>query len=163
MKAERGDTIPLRSIHDLRTYSLKAPLMQDIEFNKAYFAVPKEALLPINWYKIYTNPNQGDDIDAQTYGTSIEKFYYKCYLLLEKLWDIYLETQNNETNRVNALLRFFQLGQLWYCKGSLMWQLGYKNELKIAQKSWMTFDKMYRKFMSALVVGINSNTKNASV
>ena len=59
------DTIPLRSSHDIRSYTLKAPLMSNITLKKDYFSIPLQAILPFNWEKIYKNPKQGDDINAQ--------------------------------------------------------------------------------------------------
>lgn len=128
MEVVSSDKIRLRSAHELRTFTLKAPLMQDIEIKKDYFSVPMEAILPLNWEKIYTNPTVGDDIDASRYGTSIEAFYSKVYNVLKKLWDYFFDQNNSDTNRVEALLRFCSIGNLFYSHGSLMSQLGYHYE-----------------------------------
>lgn len=155
-EGERGDTIPMRSEHDLRTYTMKAPLMQDIGFNKAYFVVSREALLPINWEKIYINPNQGDDINAQEYGTSVEGFYYKMWQILNKLWTIAQDTTNTNEQRINAYLRFIQIGSMIYSRGSLMWQLGYKVSLYLQQKTWYDFDQAYDAIVDAISAGISA-------
>ena len=72
------DEIPMRDNCNLRTYSLKAPLMSDVFHRKLYFAVPDEAVLPLNFEKLYKNPKQGDDVDATLVGTSVPNFIGLC-------------------------------------------------------------------------------------
>lgn len=57
-----------KSIIQVRTESLKSPLYSGVKMNKDYFFTPYDALLPINWEKIFKNPSQGDDVpeDANT-------------------------------------------------------------------------------------------------
>ena len=57
-----GDKVPFSSKHEIRSYTLSAPLMSEIKMNKDYFLVPMQAILPLNWEKIYVNPTQGDDV-----------------------------------------------------------------------------------------------------
>lgn len=51
-----------KSIIQVRTESLKTPLYSGVKMNKDYFFTPYDALLPINWEKIFKNPSQGDDV-----------------------------------------------------------------------------------------------------
>lgn len=51
-----------KSSIQVRTESLKSPLYSGVKMNKDYFFTPYDALLPINWEKIFKNPSQGDDI-----------------------------------------------------------------------------------------------------
>lgn len=62
MDGVEGDTIPLNSHQEVRTPTLKAPLMSKITKSKDYYAIPMRAILPKTWEMIYTNPTQGDDI-----------------------------------------------------------------------------------------------------
>lgn len=159
MEGEKGDKLPLRSDHDLRTYSFKAPLMQDIEIHKTYFAVPRESILPLNWPKLETQPTIGDDIDAQEYGTSIKAFYGKCYDILKTLWDIAANGSETDENRTYAMLRFLNLGNLWFSRGSLMWQLGFHVDLTLfdAQNlKTIKWDKMYDLAIEQLISGIGA-------
>lgn len=64
MEGVAGDKINVRNSHKVRSYTLKSPLMSDVYMQKDYFAVPMEAILPLNWNKIFTNPVIGDDVDA---------------------------------------------------------------------------------------------------
>lgn len=59
----RGDdTIPLFSEHELRTYTLKSPMMSDLNMNKSYFMVDMQAIYPRNWHLMFVNPSKGDDV-----------------------------------------------------------------------------------------------------
>ena len=62
-----------RSAHQIRTYSLKSPLLSDLVCHKDYFMVPYQAILPLNWEKYVKNPKLGDDLpsDAGTYVSSV--------------------------------------------------------------------------------------------
>lgn len=63
-----ADVKKFRSISQVRTLTLNSPLYSKVKMNKDYFFVPYDAILPINWQKIYRNPSQGDDVpsDANT-------------------------------------------------------------------------------------------------
>lgn len=62
------DDIRMNTIFDLRTFTLKSPLLKNLTMNKQYFQVPMECILPFNWKtKIYPNPNIGDDVPASAY------------------------------------------------------------------------------------------------
>lgn len=59
-----GDHVNVRSAHNVRSYTLGAPLLQNIDMKKDYFMVPMEAILPLNWEKVFTNPLLGDDVQS---------------------------------------------------------------------------------------------------
>lgn len=64
------DHMVVRPHFDLRTYTLKSPLMQDLKMYKSHFHVPISAILPFNYDKVISTPNQGDDVpvDAGTFS-----------------------------------------------------------------------------------------------
>lgn len=67
-RTEDTDSISNRAELDLRTFTLKSPLMQDLKMYKNYFSVPMECILPNNWKtKIYPNPTVGDDVPSDAY------------------------------------------------------------------------------------------------
>lgn len=72
-----GDIFPLRSADTIDSYTLKAPLMQDIQKTKEYFFVPKQCILPINWDKIERLPALGDDVNAELVNSTITDFQTK--------------------------------------------------------------------------------------
>ena len=75
-EGEKNDILPIRSSHDVRSYTLKSPLMQNVSMKKDYFSVPMMAILPINWDKWYENPVRGDDVLADV-GPSVSAFWDK--------------------------------------------------------------------------------------
>ena len=57
-----ADRKKFKSMSQIRTLTLNSPLYSRMKMNKDYFFVPNDAILPINWQKIYRNPSQGDDV-----------------------------------------------------------------------------------------------------
>lgn len=64
MKCEAGDKVPLRSSHDLHTYTLRSPLIGNVSKTKSYIQVPMYAIYPRTWIKQFTIPTHGSDIPA---------------------------------------------------------------------------------------------------
>lgn len=92
MNAITGDNIKIRNEHKLTTYTLSAPLMTPIYMEKDFFLVPRQAILPWNWEKIYQQPNIGEDIDATVVGTSVKI----------ETWQRFLTQINTEINSANT-------------------------------------------------------------
>lgn len=78
-----SDKHPVRSIHQARSTSLKAPLMQDIQMHKDYFMVPLRAILPLQGDRVVTNPPLGDDVPADVY-TNVSGFVGKIKSIHDK-------------------------------------------------------------------------------
>lgn len=95
MNAITGDKISIRNEHKLTTYTLSAPLMTPIYMEKDFFQVPRQAILPMNWEKIYQQPNIGEDVDASVVGTSIA----------HTTWQRFLNQINTEITAANTALR----------------------------------------------------------
>lgn len=55
-----SDNLKMSSLFDLRTFTLKSPLMQDVKMYKSSYFVPISAILPLNWDKVVTTPNIGE-------------------------------------------------------------------------------------------------------
>lgn len=119
--------ITVRCKHDVRAYTLGAPLMSNIDIKKDYFAVPMEAILPNTWPLIYTNPTIGDDVpdDANSVLNSNQFLNFVSWYL-SSLFDVYTDTGESISSRVTALLKFLFFGELVFSTGSLMNSLGYK-------------------------------------
>ena len=75
-----GDRLPLHSNHEVQTYTLKSPVLQNLLKKKDYFVVPMQAILPLNWEKFYTNPNIGEDVPIDS-GCGVEGFWAKIRTL----------------------------------------------------------------------------------
>lgn len=76
VNAWESERHPVRCVSDTRSWTLKAPLMQDIVMNKDYFMVTLRAILPFQAERVRMNPNIGDDVPADCY-TSVSNFVEK--------------------------------------------------------------------------------------
>lgn len=123
MEAVKSDKIRLRSAHDVRSYSLKAPLMSKIQLKKDYFAVPMECILPFNWDKVYCNPPLGDDVPSDA-GTYVANFTSLLRSFLSDFVAIVNDNQETAVNRMNAFMHFCIIGEGILSDGSLAASLG---------------------------------------
>ena len=118
------------------SYTLKAPLMQDIKMKKAFYFVPRQALLPRNWEKFYVNPNIGDDVPDDV-GTSVQSFWLEVYTAIKALYDdlcdgyaalddIVDEAEKSIATRdlFTGWLKWVILAEMFYSDGNLLKQLG---------------------------------------
>ena len=60
--AIEGDHIRLRLNQDLRTFTLKSPLLTPVKQHQAYFQVPWRAIMPNTWEYLRRTPVAGDEI-----------------------------------------------------------------------------------------------------
>ena len=51
---------------DIRSYTLKAPMIGTIQKHVSAYQVPLQAILPFNWDKIVKNPSRGTDVVGDT-------------------------------------------------------------------------------------------------
>lgn len=113
----KEDVLPIRSSHQVMSYTLKAPLMQTITMSKDYFSVPMEAILPLNWEKFFDNPVRGDDV-LNDVGPTVEQFYSKYATMFNHCKNAlasYLTSQNvNDSTALLCLLRFLVIGEYVY-------------------------------------------------
>lgn len=121
-----GDRIPLSSSQRVDSFSLKAPLMQDISLKKDYYMVPLEAILPKNFDKWYTNPVVGDDCPDDA-GTGVDKFWNyvgpMCTSIITTLRTI-LSGTGADAVKLTAFFRGIVTMEYFYSNGSLMTALG---------------------------------------
>lgn len=121
------DKLPFHSAHEVNTYTLKAPLLQSLLKKKDYFAVPMQAILPLNWEKFYTNPVIGQDVPDDS-GLGVDLFWNK----VEKSHKYSLNTLKYQltvtpvvgTTNLLYLFRYLVFFEYFYSTGSLMTTLG---------------------------------------
>lgn len=123
MEAVKSDRIRLRSAHDVRSFSLKAPLMSKIQLKKDYFAVPMEAILPFNWDKVYCNPPLGDDVPSDV-GTYVPDFTSSIHFYLSSYVTIFNNSSLTDIVRMDAFMHFLIIGEGILSDGSLAASLG---------------------------------------
>ena len=125
MEGVSGDKITLNQPHQVRTYTLKAPLLQNILKKKDYFMVPMQAILPNNWEKFYTNPIIGDDVPLGV-GTGLPNFWGRLLTVFTADYSALQTTltgSGTAAAKLTALLKFLVYYEMFYSKGSLLKQL----------------------------------------
>lgn len=124
-----ADRKKFKSVSQIRTLTLNSPLYSRMKMNKDYFFVPNDAILPINWQKIYRNPSQGDDVpdDANTVIPDFDviiTFAQKFFQALSAFTN-----RASSTNLVNAsgryVFRSFPLMDAFFSSGGILSRLGY--------------------------------------
>lgn len=123
-----GDTLPLHSTHEVRSYTLNAPLMQSLLKKKDFFAVPMSAILPLNWEKFYTNPVIGEDVPNDV-GCGVENFWDRVgvrFVNSVRDWNQRMsdDSSDTSTNLARDLFRMLVFFEYFYSTGSLMESLG---------------------------------------
>lgn len=112
-----------QSEHAAQSYTLRAPLMQDISLKKDYFLVDRRAILPRNWDKIYTAPKLGNDVDASLVGTSVSNFV-KLIGDNHNALQSYAVSTATTNERITALMYYWLINEYFYSRGSLLASLG---------------------------------------
>lgn len=96
------DRIELRSSHELRTYTLGAPLMSNLRMRKSNFSVSKKCMMPNTYQYLFVNPVKGNDVPTDAYQSidicrllsqlstagvdvSDPSFSLKCFLLYNSI------------------------------------------------------------------------------
>lgn len=117
--------IVLRCMHKLRTLPLQSPVLNATKLHKAYFNVPMQAILPLNYEKWRTIPVSGDDCPAEA-GTTVSDFQRKVVSLITN-YKTALSTYG--TNSDDLWFTFTYLAIIsWFCsEGSLLHSLGICN------------------------------------
>lgn len=142
-----GDRLPLHSRHEVQTYTLKSPILQSLAKKKDYFAVPMQAILPLNWEKFYTNPNIGEDVPVDC-GTGVEGFWTKMKTIFVNSFT-YVESlfvSGTDTQKLDALLHFLLFFEQIYSTGSLLETLG------ISGHNWLRLDYKYQGLLTRSAV-----------
>lgn len=116
LEGVEGDTLPFGNKHYLRSYTLKSPMMFDIYKKKTYFAVNNQAILPINWKKVYKQPNKGDDVSVDVNCVSTFLKQIANSFIRFQSWDV---TYSNSSN-YEYLWRYILLLESIFSNGSLL-------------------------------------------
>ena len=167
--ANKDESFPIHSAHDLRSYTLDSPLLQSVKRNKDYFMVPMESILPLNWEKFFDNPVRGDDV-LDDVGPSVENFWYKVgsFINVVKSECSSILSNSSTTNPValQVILRYLILGEYFYSNGNLLASLGCHGapyctctENNVAH-SW---DYMFDDFINQILTVLGTGTFTFSV
>lgn len=128
------DDIQFRSKFDLRTYTLKSPLMSDMFYKQDFFSVDMQAILPKNWEKIYTNPLIGDDVqpivNSFISGSQLRTLILGSMYAFADFIDTASVGPEEEQEEIEYHSLFSQLkgllfASLWFSRGSVISTLEY--------------------------------------
>lgn len=165
MEGVSGDKITLNQPHQVRTYTLKAPLLQNILKKKDYFMVPMQAILPLNWEKFYTQPVIGDDVPLGV-GTGVPNFWGRLGAAFVSDFELLVTNLNGSGEPASKLASFFKFlvfYEMFYSSGCLMKQLriGSNAYIRISYDGdGPTRDSDYDEFFNTLlsrVIGSNND------
>lgn len=149
------ENFTIRCNSDIDTFSLKAPLMSPIKHRKAYFYVPKKAILPKNSDLYVTNPMRGEDIVPEMVNT-VTPFgiLFSClYRFLNGANTIYRNNHGSGDkiysveNVIATILRQYQIGMMFLSSGSLLHRAGcstydfYRGPFDTLKGRYLTFDE----------------------
>lgn len=152
-----GDSVPLRSEVDIRSFAIKSPYLGGITLNKDYYLCPMQAILPNTWELIYKNPSQGDDVPDDA-NCLIPRTVFSS--ILNRLFIILAQDNDfNDPTDPEELIRALFYSELFFSSGSLLFNLGFKSCPQFFSMANPTrvysFDTVFDSFMSYLL-GVGS-------
>lgn len=125
--ANSGDNIPLSVRHELRNYTLKAPLLSSLKMYRSFYQIPLSAISPYTWELQLRQPVRGQDI---AFGDVVQRIsisrFFNLYSRL--LTYLHLTTELSEARDVvryaETLLRSTLILSLFVGNSSLLSALG---------------------------------------
>ena len=124
----------VRCTSDIDTFSLKAPMMVPVRHKKAYFYVPRKAIIPENADLLTTNPLTGEDIIPEHINTVIHQNMFRR--ILQNITDPAAAAIRNygngsaggasftPANRIFAILQLHEIGEMFLSSNSLLHRSG---------------------------------------
>lgn len=115
------DKVYCRPVQEVQTYTLGAPLLQDINLKQDAFFVPMEAILPNNWEKFFVNPVKGDDVpdDVNCCVKDFSNLLFQFFNILNQ----YVSGLTS-FNQLTYDIKYLILLEMFYSSGCLMSALG---------------------------------------
>lgn len=112
-----------RCSHEINSYTLKAPLLQNIRINKAYSFVPLQAILPINADKIVVAPKIGDDVPYLA-NTVCKEFTFYLSEFVHNNLQLFGDTVSDNNQFLSSAFNTLNFLSYFYSHGSLINYLG---------------------------------------
>lgn len=157
-----ADRKKFKSMSQIRTLTLNSPLYSKMKMNKDYFFVPNDAILPINWQKIYRNPSQGDDVpdDVNTVIADFDLIFTFADKFIQALKAFASASTVESAKRVagSFVYRAFPLMDAFFSSGGLLSRLGYNlsHSLSFTAKGtdfYPTWDRLSEEIFQLLFPG----------
>lgn len=167
MEGVPTDEIELNTKDFIDSLSLNAPFKGQIRKIKESFAVPKMAILPRNWDRIYTQPSNGDDVPKDA-NCVLQDFPAK----MESVWrflfnELTPPSPPIEGSDDSGLRYFFQnlltclvIGEYVYSSGSLLNVCGYKASAQfryvVNSTEFLSYDQFFDRFVTSVFSHVKS-------
>lgn len=145
-----ADVRRLRNVHDLRTYTLKSPLLSNVKLHRTFFSVPWSTIAPNTWEYLYRQPVHGSDIDYKKVAPNLNLTNFVTYLdtLQQKLYNVGTEVASPSSTTTGVffatLIRLCLIVNGYMSKASLCRCLGGRFPLKYDA------DAMYERLVQVL-------------
>lgn len=159
-----GDKVRIRSMHELRSFTLKSPLMSNIYMHRGFFSVPLQAIYHNTFKVFFVNPVKGSDINdtvkpkfalQSIRGNS--SFSLFNHLLNNKS---VVNTGSSDIQSLNYLNNLFLLMQI-YSRDGLLQKLGYSVNCSVGDAMFDIFLKIfnggYQGVSTCLIDFVNQN------
>ena len=163
LHAVPGDTVPLRSEVDVRSFALKSPYLGGLTLKKDYYLCPMQAILPNTWELIYKNPSQGDDVPDDTNCLIPRDTFSKVSTALynQLIAVPTFASTSSSLQQIQGFLRSLFYSECFLSSGSLFFNLGFKCSPIFSDSSDVSgkvysFDSVFDSFMNYL---LGNNTK----
>lgn len=129
MDGVESDKTSVRSSSNVRSYTLNAPLLQNISMKKDLFMIPLQSLLPLNWEKWYKNPSLGDDVvDDPLVGLGVPNFWNIVCENFSEWMSVcannFVDDELTDRQKFTMLFRFLVCNEYFFSDGSLLKSLG---------------------------------------
>lgn len=161
LHAVPGDTVPLRTEVEVRSFAMKSPFLGGVTLKKDYYLCPMQAILPSTWELIYKNPSQGDDVPDDANCLIPKDTFSKILSALDTLLSVapdFSAAKKDVADRIRMLF----YAEAFFSSGSLFFNLGYKSSPIFGTDSdnVYSFDTIFDSFMKYLVgVGTSFSIK----
>lgn len=152
LHAVPGDTVPLRSEVDVRSFAMKSPYLGGLTLKKDYYLCPMQAILPSTWELIYKNPSQGDDVPDDANCLIPKDTFNRILSSMDELLQVeplFTSTSTDVEDRIRILF----IAEAFFSSGSLFFNLGYKCSPIFGGTSdkIYSFDSLFDSFIKYLV------------
>ena len=152
LHAVPGDTVPLRSEVDVRSFAMKSPYLGGLTLKKDYYLCPMQAILPSTWELIYKNPSQGDDVPDDANCLIPKDTFNRILSSMDELLQVeplFTSTSTDVEDRIRILF----IAEAFFSSGSLFFNLGYKCSPIFGGTSdkIYSFDTLFDSFIKYLV------------
>lgn len=155
LHAVPGDTVPLRSEVDVRSFAMKSPYLGGLTLKKDYYLCPMQAILPSTWELIYKNPSQGDDVPDDANCLIPKDTFDKVIRALDANLKTVPQFGTAQYGAdIASRLRLLFYAETFLSSGSLFFNLGFKSSpifYDIDSKQNYSFDSIFDSFVKYLL------------